>query len=502
MRHSDNNNWSNSIFCMNIDLKNSSTIRIIIYFLLSVAILIPIVTQLLHPVADVDSGYYLSISNRICEGYKLYEDVACGYTPLYLYICAVFRWLLDIPYNVYWPYLLLQQLFRIGCAGMVYGIAKEFKASTWWAIVAAFYCLFILVRVEGWALLLEVPSAFFGLAACYSILRYRDENTLHGLWIGVLIACSFLTKQYGLGFLPLVLYLIFTQTIKGNRFIRSVYTLIGFFIPVIIIYFYFGHAFVDILFPSYGTQSAVEAGLEWSFSERLLSIIRAIFNCLKTNSIIIALSIGLLPIAYKHGVLNNWLVTLFGFLGFSLQFYFTNNSGGHYLLYMLPFTAIAIANVVSIKYKRWLTSIVYLCIAYMILWQGYRMFAKNVPYWLNDRTEMNYIAEVTEACNKYIPANSIVWVEPIYLIPVYFYADILPPNIESIGYSFGPLGISKQTALKQIDATEYIIMPTEGKSSYDFSSEILEEYIKNHFDRIVTFGSLAIYKKDYEYPIQ
>lgn len=494
MRHSDNNNWSNSIFYMNIDLKNSSIIKIIIYFILSVAILIPIVIQLLHPVAAVDSGgYYLSISNRICEGYKLYEDVACGYTPLYLYICAAFRWLLDIPHNVYWPYLLLQQLFRIGCAGMVYGIAKEFKASTWWAIVAAFYCLFILVRVEGWALLLEVPSAFFGLAACYSILRYRDENTLHSLWIGILISCSFLTKQYGLGFLPLVLYLIFAYTTKNHWLIRVVYTLLGFCIPIILTYVYFGSDFVSTLFPSYGTQSAVNAGFDWSISDRLLSVLRAIFNCFKTNSAIVALSICLLPLAYKQGIWKKWIFAILGFIGFSLQFYFTNSSGGHYLLYMFPFVAILIANVASMKYNKLISGIAKLCICYMILWQGYKMFVENVPYWLNDRTEMNYIAEVTNACDKYIPAKSIVWIEPIYLEAVYFYADILPPNIESIGYSFGPLGLDRSAAIKQFEAAEYIIISTTGKMSYEFSVELLEKC--DQYELITITESLALYKK-------
>lgn len=476
-----------------IFLKNNSTIRNIIYIFLSITIIVPIVVQILYPVAHVDSAYYLSISNRIFDGYKLYEDVACGYTPLYIYICAAFRYLFDIPYNLYWPYLLLQQVFRIGCACFVYGIARQINATKWWAFIAAYYCLFMLVRVEGTAVLLEVPSAFWGLAAAYFTLKNRNGIFLNYLWVGILVACSFLTKQYGLGFLPLVLYLIIVYFGKKEWLLPSIFVLIGFMIPLIIVFSYFGHNFMGVIFSSYGTQSAMDAGLSWTIGDRLQSVVLALFNCCKTSSAITVLAVCLFPIACIRGVWKSWLFALLGFIGFSLQFYFTNSSGGHYLLYMFPFVGIMIACVVSLNYKKLYKSIAYICVCYMFVWQGYLMYMKYMPYWLKDRTEITYINEVTTFCNEQIPSKSAVWIEPIFLNSVYFYADILPPNLASIGYSFGPLGLDKDAAITQIDSAEYIIIQTKGKASYDFSSEILEYCTQ--YDSTIISESLTLYIK-------
>lgn len=475
------------------ELKNNIICKIIVYGLLSALVLIPMCVQLLYSVAAVDSGYYLSLSNRIYEGYRLYNDVSCGYTPLHMYICAAFRYLFDIPYNLYWPYLLLQQVFRIGCACFVYGIARQINATKWWAFIAAYYCLFMLVRVEGTAVLLEVPSAFWGLAAAYFTLKNRNGIFLNYLWVGILVACSFLTKQYGLGFLPLVLYLIIVYFGKKEWLLPSIFVLIGFMIPLIIVFSYFGHNFMGVIFSSYGTQSAMDAGLSWTIGDRLQSVVLALFNCCKTSSAITILAVCLFPIACIHGVWKNWLFALLGFVGFSLQFYFINSSGGHYLLYMFPFVGIMIACVVSLDYNKLCKSIAYICVCYMFVWQGYLMYMKYMPYWLKDRTEINYINEVTTFCNEHIPAKSIVWIEPIYLIAVYFYADILPPNIESIGYSFGPLGLDRQEALNQIESAEYIILQTKGNSSYNFLPELLE--VCKQYDSTTISGSLTLYTK-------
>lgn len=481
-------------------LKGNCALRIIAYVVLGLCVIIPMIIQMIDPIAHVDSGYYLSISNRITEGYRLYKDVNCGYTPLFIYICAGFRLLFNIPLNLYWPYLLMFQFFRIGCACFVYGIAKEFRATSWWAYVAAFYCLFIFVRIEGQAVLLEIPSSFWGLFACYATLKLRGKNLLNALWIGILISFSFLTKQYGLGFLPLVLYLIYAYSIRREWIIRTIYVLVGFILPIIFCYFYFGENFISVLFPSYGTQTAIEAGFEWTLLDRLKGIIQVILHCSKTNSSIIIISILLFPIAVKLGVWKPWLFALCGFLGFSLQFFFTNNSlGGHYLLYMFPFVSIMISNVVNLRYGKVSTIVTYICISYMVLWQCYRMFERNIPYWLYNKTEKNRVMPIADYLNNQIPYGSVVWIEPIRLEPVYFYANILPPNLSTIGYSFGTLGLNRDDAFLQIKSANYVILQTKGEPNYSYSEYIKEQCTK--YDSIMTIGLYTIYKND-EYTIQ
>lgn len=481
--------------------KDIFILRNILFVILGVCILIPLIIQMLHPLAYVDSGYYLSISNRICDGYKLYDDIACAYTPLHLYLCSAYRILFDIPFNTYWPYLLLQQFFRVGCAYFLYCIAKEFQSTTTWALVSAFYCLFLLMRVEGTQVLLEVPSSFWGLAACLVTLKVHSKNPILMLFAGLLVSFSYLTKQYGLGFLPLVLYILTCYSPRNKIHIRIMYVLVGFLIPIVFCFIYFGDKFIDVLLPSYGTQTAINAGFDWTITDRIKSVLLTIVNNFKTTSAIVLLSIFLFPLSLKSNEWKSWLFTLLGFMGFSLQFYFTNTSGGHYLLYMFPFSALTISNVTRLNYNKFKSLMVYMCISYMILWQSYKMFCNYIPYWLYDRYEKESITSVTDICNKFIPPKSVVWIEPVYLESVYFYADILPPNLPTIGYAFGPLGIDYEMAKVQYESAEYIIFHNGDKHDYTFSQEILDKCAIHEL--IYQSESITLFKKNkYENTLQ
>ena len=338
--------------------------------------------------------------------------------------------------------------------------------------------------------MLEVPSAFWGLGACYAVLRIRNGNSLHYLWIGMLLSFSFLTKQYGLGFLPLVLFLLFTHTRKELWLFSTMNIMVGFITPIILSYFYFGSAYISALLPTYGTKSAVDAGFNWSIIDRIVSILLAIMHSFKTNSIVMAVSFFLL--ALKAGLWKNWIFAALGFFGFSLQFFFTNNSDGHYLLYMFPFVSIMIGNLMVLKCKTVIKRLVYLLMLYMILYQGYLMYYKYVPHWLYDKSDITYHMQVTNICNEYIPMRSLVWIEPITLEAIYFHANIIPPNISTIGYSFGPLGLDFNEALKQFESAEYIIIEN-GEGSYPFSSTIRD--MCKDYESIPITDYLTLFKK-------
>lgn len=444
------------------------------------------IVQLAHAYCnDVDSGYYLSISNRVSEGYVLYKDVACGYTPLHIYLCAGLRYLFNLPYNCYWPYLLLQQLLRIGGALFVYGIAREMKANRFASALAATYVCMLFFKEEGTSVLLEVPSVFWGLAGCYALLKLRDANPWHGLWMGPLLAFAYLSKQYGLGFLPLALLLCFFFTPRSEWWRRMVAILVGYMIPIIVVILLFGRDFYFVLFPTYGTTFIEGTGIEYTLEMRIESILKAMLRNCTNYALIVVTSLLLLPHAIKQKQWKMYVFCLCGYLGFSLQYYFTLTPSMHYALYMVPFVALLIAWISLFDAPRWLKTIVWLSVVYMFLQRGYRLLDRNIAAWQSEDASA-FIRDMSDYCKKNIPPKSVVFLENWFLEPIYYNADILPPLIKEYGYSFGPSGMKYSQAIEQLQQADYAIFTKDStkRKNYYFSEQLfqqIKEYPHNEY---------------------
>ena len=446
------------------------------------------IVQLAHAYCnDVDSGYYLSISNRISEGYTLYKDVACGYTPLHIYLCAGLRYLFNLPYNCYWPYLLFQQLLRIGGALFVFGIAREMKAKRFASALAATYVCMLFFKEEGTSVLLEVPSVFWGLAGCYAILKLRDKNPWHGLWMGLLLSFAYLSKQYGLGFLPLALLLIFFSTQRKEWWRRLVAILVGYMIPIIFVILIFGRDFYYVLFPTYGTTFIEGTGVEYTLTMRIESILKAMLRNCTNYALIVVTSLLLLPHAIKQKQWKMYVFCLCGYLGFSLQYYFTLTPAMHYALYMMPFVALLIAWISLVDSPRWLKTIVWLSVVYIFLQRGFRLCERNIPSWRREFAS-DFIRNMSNYCDENIPPKSVVFLEDWFLEPIYFNAEIMPPLIKEYGYSFGPSGMKYSQAIEQLQQADFAIFKirtnyTE-KSVYYFAEQLfqqIKEYPYNEY---------------------
>lgn len=452
-----------------------------LYVLYAVAILGTLAlmaVQLLHAYCSgCDTGYYLSISNRISEGYQLYRDVACGYTPLYLYMCAGLKWLFNIPVNCYWPYLLMQQLLRVGLVIFVYGIARELKATKVGAIIAACYVSMLFFKEEGMDVLLEVPSVFFGLGGCFALLHFRDKSIWHELCVGCVLACAYLSKQYGLGFLPLGILLLFFYTDHCNRWKRILLLVVGYVLPILAVVLYFGDSFYYVLFPTYGTAFMKTTEIEYTFMMRVSNIIQATFRNILNYALVVATSFLLLPWAIKQNKWRMFVFALCGFLGFSLQYYFTVTPSSHYALYMIPFVALLIAWISRIEAPKGLLVLMWLSVAYGFVQRGYRLIERNIPAWCSNEAS-GVIRDVSTYCNTQMPPQSKVFLECFWLEAVYFNAHILPPILDKMGYSFGPSGMNYDQALEQLQEADYAILGIlneGGENSYYFSEQLHEQ---------------------------
>ena len=447
----------------------------VLYALAIIGALCLMTLQLRHAYcADCDTGYYLSISNRISEGYRLYNDVACGYTPLYLYVCAGLKCLFHIPANCYWPYLLMQQLLRIGIALFVYGIAREMKATKMGAYIAACFVCLLLFKEEGTYVLLEVPSTFFGLGGCYTLLHFRNKNIWHEAWIGCIVACAYLCKQYGLGYLPLALLLIFCYTNRTEWWKRILLLLAGFVLPIVAVTVYFGSAFYAILLPTYGTSFLESTEIEYSIAMRLDNIRKAVVNSLTNYAIPVVLATLLSPFAIKQKEWRMFVFALCGYLGFSLQYYFTLTPALHYAFYMMPFVALMIAWISKIDAPKWILAIAWLGIAYCFVQRSYRLVERCVPVWQSELYCWD-IRTISAYCEENIPPQSKVFLECYGYEAVYFNAPILPPMLDKYGYSFGPSGLNYEQALEQLQYADYAILDAPEEENYYFSKRLFQQ---------------------------
>ena len=167
-----------------------------------------------------------------------------------------------------------------------------------------------------------------------------------------------------------------------------------------------------------------------------------------------------MPVIFKQKKWKEYLFCLCGLLGFMLQFYFVNG-GLHYQLYTIPFSVMIISILLSLDVNKWKKIIIYIFVGITLILslystynnRVYKILCKtnfkqeqiNCAKWLNENTE--------EGKTLFIVHGGIFY--------NYYLTNILPVNISTIGYSFGPLGLNEDECSQQIDSADYILRFTK-----------------------------------------
>jgi hypothetical protein len=401
-----------------------------------------------------------------------------GYTPIWFYIEAAIKTIFNIPNGLYWPYLLLFYIVDIATAYFLYRFLLCIKTSKTISYFGSGLFLLITHWLNGNCVLLEIPFLFWGILACWLILEWKDKTCWHYILIGFICSCSFLSKQFGLGFLVLGMY---TIVFIAKRDYKTIFTyLIGYMIPIFICYLIFGHEFLDftILKNGYGTTAAVDAGYDIS----LVSKLKAFISGLEFYAIYVCpiafISVLFLYHSWEQKRLANVIFAYCGIFGFALPFYFS--VAYHYMIPLVPFGIIAVTEMFSLKTNKWLNYLKNISAVLMICLVMYKTYYNRVVklYVKRDiRTEQQLF---TREIQKYLSNDDILFTIHGGLYYLYFTADILPPNLSTIGYSFGPMGLNTEKCVKQIKSADYVIRYS---ADYDFESyftdsvkQMLEEY--------------------------
>lgn len=448
-----------------------------IYALMALMVVIPIIGSLLKSGIDCDATYYICEGERITEGYVPYVDMALGYSPLWFYIEAEYKILFHIPNGVYWPYLILFYIFQIVGAYFLYRLIRSLDIKKTYAIFAAWLYVFMSHWLQGNAMLLEVPTMTFGTLACWLVVEFKDRNFWHYIWIGCVAACSFMVKQYGLGTFVLCLYLMLFVS-KSNW--KPVFAfVVGYSLPFMLCLGIWGNSFIHSVFLNgYGTMNAAEAGYDVSLGSKVMNVFDELNYFCYMICPIVYFGWLFAVRAYRQGRLPQLIFAYCGIFGYSLSFYFT---GGqlHYFQNLLPFAILLIVELLHItKGTKWRYEL-YVLIAWVMLVSTYKTFYNRVYKQYikgNERTEQIQLAR---SVSEYVKDGETMFIIHGGLYYLYFTADILPPNIGSIGYSFGPMGLNERAAMQQIDEADWVI---RFSADYDFES-FFTDSLKHHLEQ-------------------
>ena len=413
---------------------------------------------------DVDSAIILVEMERIAEGYIPYKTMHLNYPPLWFYVNVALKWLFHIPYGCYPFYLVVHWLYAIGCAISLFYISKRFGANK---IISAFvaWIFFIVTHwPQGNTILFEIPSIFWGLLSISLFLKWRDSHPALQIIVGILAACSFLTKQFGAGFLLLVLWLIITSR-SSSKWKQVGYYLLGYSLPLFFCLTCWGtDIYQSILFNGYGTDM-MDAywGRETTLTSKIARLLGNLVHVVNRITPVVYVAIILLPIIFKQNKWREALVCLFGIGGFSLQYFFVHG-GHHYSLYMIPFALLLIPIILTLNVNKYVRGAIWAVIGMTVALGIYSAFYNRVwkIYLHNGKKQYDGQWVMGKKVTDIVQDEETVFIPHGGICYIYYTANLYPSScMAEIGYGVGPMEVNIETAAKWVSNTDYVLHFTD-----------------------------------------
>lgn len=454
-----------------VDTKTKDILWKILCVVTVVLALVPIVLATFRNPLGCDEAYYLTFVERVSEGYDLYGDIHCGYTPLFFYILAGLKLIFNVGYGQFEFYRAVFFVFQIFCSFFIYKICREFKINKYFSYIVAWVFLIQIHYMDGNFVLLETPAMAFGLAGTYLSLNKYNSRYKY-LIVGFLYGCSMLCKQYGAGYIAigLILILLFEQ----NRIRKILGMSIGFVLPVLFCLLYWKSDFIMLFFSGYGTSSLEKAGFEVGLAQKLDTVWYAYKKLCFRFAWVLPMSLLFIALIRKSGYFKQYLLCLSGILIFTFQFYFSYSV--HYLQFFLPYIAIISAIILFIS-KSILSKIVsYSSFGLMTLFAIYSTYHNRVyKLYLKDYKQKQ--VEYAEKVKSYIDEDKTIWIFHEGLYYVYYMANVKPPFLD---YSFGPLALDKDRAKQLAESADYVLSYIKDSPYHIFYTKELKEYVWSH----------------------
>jgi len=449
--------------------------KVALYLFVILICIIPIILSLFFAPIAPDSAYYLSIVERISEGLVPYTEIKIGYTPLVFYITLAFKTLFSIEIN-YEFYLLVNYLFQFACTFLIFKITNLFTKNNLYSFLSSAFFIIAAHWNDGNYFLLEMPALFFGLLAIYICLIKNAKSELF-LLVGLFSAFSFLSKQYGLGFFALSVFLVLFD---NDKLKKTLFVILGFSLPVFVCFLVWGNDFLNAIFTEYGKNRTV--------SESLLSLIDRIIYLFIRIPVLIA-AIYFIPVTYIKSDTQHKKAIAFltvAISGFFLQFYFAKYA--HYYLLILPF--VSILTFLILNNNK--TKITYFIVSLSFLMSVYATYHDQVykVYFLKNELKASQY-KLAEEILKNTDQSKTLYISEVGLISQYYLTNMQPPNMATIGYSFG-MALNNETHIHQINSAGYILKYKQNTNNYGLNTKEEESTLKKR--NKTEFENVYLYK--------
>lgn len=436
---------------------------------------------------ETDSAIILVEMERIAEGYVPYKTLHLNYPPLWFYINLGLKWLFHVPYGCYPFYLAVHWLYVCGCAACLFYISRKWGANRWIAAFVAWLFFIVTHWPQGNVVLFEIPSVFWGLLAISLFLKWKDDHPAWQVLVGILACCSFFTKQFGAGFLLLVLWLIVTTT-GTNKWKQVGFYLLGYSLPLFIGLACWGtDIYRSILFNGYGTD-LMDAywGREITFVTKLARLWNNMLFFINRIAPIIYVAIVLLPFVFKQRKWREALLCFFGIGGFMLQFFFVPG-GPHYFLFMIPFALLLIPVILSLQLNKYVNCFVFAVISIMTVLGCYSAYHNRVwkRYLQTGKQDYEKQWKMGKRVADIVQDGETIYIPHTGLCYVYYTANLYPSCMAEIGYGVGPMELNIETSTKWVENADYVLHFTR-KFMYDlfhgqdfeyFYTDSIQQYV-------------------------
>lgn len=243
---------------------------------LTIILIATAVLFFVFPFVSDDSGYYLSIMREMHAGNLYFKDIGTIYSPMAIALMSL-SFFFSTTYS--FEISLFINLMVIASSGFVlYNIMKFISEKHSLNLFLSLSFIALCFIYDGNHLMLEPFSVLFQLVALYFYLKFKTINNSVLIFVsGLCIACSFLSKQYGLFILlPIGIDILFSK--KINQILKSGLLLIsGVLLPITLLFIYYltnGVEFFEfmeyILGQSGKLDSGIGTGLNTTFKFRHL----------------------------------------------------------------------------------------------------------------------------------------------------------------------------------------------------------------------------------------
>lgn len=428
-----------------------------------------------------DSTILLTEVERIAEGYVPYKTLHLNYPPLWFYMMAVFKWLFHVPYGCYNFYFAVNLLMLATCAFVIYKLSFRFCRSRFVSLATSWLFLFLCMINGGLNVLFEAPSLMFGLFGIWMTYACMKKDSRHYLWIGVLMACSFLVKQFGLGFIALAMLAVIIDNESREKWKKVSYLLCGFLFICTLVTIVFGKPFINsVFFNSYSSH------LDLTIVDRLHNMSHMLRAFVRKVPVILS-AILLIPAFFSQGKWRLALVSACGLCGFSLQFLFGVNAS-HYYMYMIPFAVLFIPIMYALRLTKSERLVMYVSF-FFLLYVNIKAVANVTKIRIETHArELQTSSGIAIA--SVIPAQAKVWIANDSALPIYYFANLMTPNMEKHGYCAGKMQISESMAAEQIESADYVICSKNDESLDSpniFFTSSLRDFVTSHESIEITY---------------